>query len=340
MRPRFLVEVLPGESEVDRCGGCSVNDGFTKRLAVGTPCPLPRLVRRHVGRAQVVRVQVVPLRAFVSELAVADVSLPDGVGAPEAVSLGIRVEAVGFGQRSLLVCLGHEAALAIDVVGGLARLALRDDLGNSSAEGVIGVAAGAVVALVLYFAQALGSVVGIAALPVQALFFFGVACLGVADGDGFIHDKAISKRGEVARVAGELVVLVVFPDAALAGAGRAVAHFVVEVVFFWQAKLFVFVIWFGIRQPAQFVVGVGGSACVGGGDVAQRVGFGQDIALAVMGVAIPVMITHHWQQVTRVMKLYYCTKMFTANLVPLPINKRVTKEWSPKCSPTKYNPVF
>ena len=126
------------------------------------------------------------------------------------------------------------------------------------------------------------------------------------------------------------------------GAGRAVAHFVAEVVLLWQAELFVFVVWFGIRQPAQPVVGVGGSACVGGdgGDVAQRVGFGQDIALAVMGVAIPVMITHHWQQVTRVMKLYYCTKLFTANLVPLPINKRVTKEWSPKCSPTKYNPVF
>ena len=103
----FLIVVLPRESEVDGGGGFLVNDGLTERLLVSTPRPLPRLVGGHEGRAQVVRVQVVPLRLFVFQLAVADVRLPHWIGAPEAIGLGVWMEAVGFGQRSLLVGLGH-----------------------------------------------------------------------------------------------------------------------------------------------------------------------------------------------------------------------------------------
>ena len=265
MRAGFFVVVLPRKSQV-YCGcGFLVN--------VGAPRLFSLPVGRHVGRAKVVSVQVVPLGVFVFEFSSGYVRLPDKVGAPEAVGLCIRMEAIRLGERSLLVGLGHEAVLAIDVVGGLGRLALRDGLGNSSAEGVIGVAGRAIVALVLYFALPFSSVVAVLPLPVQPLFFFGVACLGVADGDVFIHNKAISKRGEVARVAGELVVFVVLPDAVLVLAVGAVADFVIEVFFFWQAKLPVLVIWLGFGEAVQPVVGVGGCAAVAcdGGDVAEVV---------------------------------------------------------------------
>ena len=92
---------MPREAQVDWCRGCLVNDAFTKCLAVSAPRLLPSLVGRHVGRAKVVRVQVVPLRLFVFQLAVFHVRLPHWIGAPEVIGLRVGVEAVGFCEGSL-----------------------------------------------------------------------------------------------------------------------------------------------------------------------------------------------------------------------------------------------
>ena len=69
--------------------------------------------------------QVVPLGLFIFQLAVADVSLPDRVGAPETVGLSVGMEAIRLGECSLLVGLGHQPMLAVDVAGGAPHAALR-----------------------------------------------------------------------------------------------------------------------------------------------------------------------------------------------------------------------
>ena len=67
-----------------------------------------------------IRVQVVEARAAVGQTAVADIGLPDRIGAPQALLGRDGVEAVGFGQFSCFVGFGHQALLAIQEVGGLA----------------------------------------------------------------------------------------------------------------------------------------------------------------------------------------------------------------------------
>ena len=96
-------------------------------LRVGSPRLFPLFVGRHVGRAQVVGVQVVPLGVFVFEFSSGYIGLPDRVGAPEAVGLCIRMEAICLGERSLLV--GVYAAL----FGGAVNAAL----GGEAAAGAL-----------------------------------------------------------------------------------------------------------------------------------------------------------------------------------------------------------
>ena len=61
MRAGFFVVVLPRKSQV-YCGcGFLVNDSLTEGVGVGAPRLFSLPIGRHVGRAKVVSVQVVPL---------------------------------------------------------------------------------------------------------------------------------------------------------------------------------------------------------------------------------------------------------------------------------------
>ena len=84
--------------------------------------------------------QVVVAGLFVFQVALVDVRLPDGVGAPQALLQRGGVEAVGLGGLPCFVGLGHQGLVAVEEVGGHGGAALRDALGDSSAEGVVAVA--------------------------------------------------------------------------------------------------------------------------------------------------------------------------------------------------------
>ena len=73
-----------------------MNSGFAESLVVRFPLRLARLVQRQYGRSQVICDQVV-VAGFFEALACCKVSLPDGVGAPQAAFFCVFV---------LLVCSG------------------------------------------------------------------------------------------------------------------------------------------------------------------------------------------------------------------------------------------
>lgn len=83
MRLGFRVEVLPREPEVHGDGALALED---TRRPEGFGCSLPACCSvfgcRQLRRAQVIRVQIVDAGATVREAAIADVRLPDRIGAP------------------------------------------------------------------------------------------------------------------------------------------------------------------------------------------------------------------------------------------------------------------
>ena len=128
-----------------------------------------------------IRDQVV-IAGFFEALACCKVSLPDGVGAPQAaffcvfVLLGgsgllrVGVEPIRPGDPAFFIGFGHQRAFAVDVVGGAACCALRDSLGNSSPKGVVAVLDGEAICAVLDFAESACCVVAPVSFPAYSCF--------------------------------------------------------------------------------------------------------------------------------------------------------------------------
>lgn len=168
------------------------------------------------------------------------------------------VEAIRAGDGAAVVGLCHEGAVAVEVVGGLAGLSFTDGLGDSSPEGVVAVAdggAGSAGRALADFAQALGSVVAVCALPGGAAFLLSVALGGVADA-GWLGGAARDAGIDGARVLGELVVGVVDPGSRLVGTAGAVAGCVVAILFAGQAFELQHVVRGGLGQTVEMVVGI------------------------------------------------------------------------------------
>ena len=96
MQPRFRIEVLARQPQVDLRRRSMVYPRLAKGFISGFPRRLARLVQRQYGRSQVIRDQVV-VAGFFEALACCKVSLPDGVGAPQAAFLCVFVLLVGSG---------------------------------------------------------------------------------------------------------------------------------------------------------------------------------------------------------------------------------------------------
>lgn len=131
--------------------------------------------------------QVVIARLPARQAVVLHLGLPDGISAPQALLGRYGVEAVRPGEFSFFVCFGHQAMLAVDVVGGFRRAALLDGLGDSSPKGVVAVA-GFYLGIALPLAclcvanQPLCCAVVVVLCPLAVAFLAGVALRRVADG--------------------------------------------------------------------------------------------------------------------------------------------------------------
>ncbi|MFV0477817.1 MAG: hypothetical protein ACK5ME_08290, partial [Parahaliea sp.] len=83
--------------------------------------------------------QVMHFGPGVRQAAVVYAGLPDGVGAPQALISRHRIEAVGFGEGTIIISLAQQALFTVDEVGagGVGCATFSDVFGNSSAEGVV-----------------------------------------------------------------------------------------------------------------------------------------------------------------------------------------------------------
>ena len=210
----------------------------------------------------------VVVAGFFEALARCKVSLPDGVGAPQAAFLfvfvllvgsgllRVGVESVRPGDPPFFIGFGHQGAFAVDVVGGAACCALRDSLGNSSPKGVVAVLDGEAICAVLDFAESACCVVAPVSFPVCAGFLDEVAQRVVAGADLF--GLALLRGGvfvERPGVLQQLVGFVVGPRSGLVGAAQAVACGVPAVGFVWQAFVLQRLLWLCLGEAAQAVVG-------------------------------------------------------------------------------------
>ncbi|MFV0477646.1 MAG: hypothetical protein ACK5ME_07425, partial [Parahaliea sp.] len=185
------------------------------------------------------------------------------VGAPQAFISTGRVEAVGFGEGTILISLAQQALFTVDEVGAVCAATFSYVFGDSSAEGVVLVVrlqggrafsgGGAAVA-----GQSVGGVVAVASGRVAVAFLQGVALRAVVD--LCINSRALVEgrgtEGNGLRILRELVVGVVVPYSALVGAAGAVAHSVVSVPLHRQAEGLQGRIRGGLGQPVEAVVAV------------------------------------------------------------------------------------
>ena len=152
---------------------------------MGLPTDLSVLRRCQLRRAQMIRVDVVPVGVRCRQAATGAIGLPDRIGAPQPLLHGCRIEAVSLGELSCLVRFCHQPLLAVQEVGRCCA-SLLHALGNSAPERVIPVAglqARAALPLVrcLIPRQPLGRVVLVALFPLRAGFLARVPLRRVAD---------------------------------------------------------------------------------------------------------------------------------------------------------------
>ena len=217
-----------------------------------------------------IRDQVV-VAGFFQALACCKVSLPDGVGAPQAAFLcvfvllvgsgllRVGVEPIRSGEPAFFIGFGHQGAFAVDVVGGAACCALRDSLGNSSPKGVVAVLDGEAICAVPDFAESACCVVAPVSFPACAGFLDEVAQRVVAGADLF--GLALLRGGvfvERTGVLQQLVGFVVGPRSGLVGAAQAVACGVPAVGLLGQAQGLQCLVWIGLAQAVQRVVAIAG----------------------------------------------------------------------------------